>query len=105
MWGAPGGAFFSSYIRMADYSVSDVEYLVVAAEEDEFDEEVEEHIRDGWQCLGGVSAVAVGERSVRLFQAMTKETVMRASEYREKHGHSPKNGGKRNRKTRRAGRQ
>jgi hypothetical protein len=90
-------------IRMADYGVTDVEYCVVMGsteDEDEFYEDVESHIADGWKLKGGVSSAAVGATpTVRLFQAMVKETEMRASEHARKHGASGGSGC--NRKTRR----
>ena len=68
-------------------------------EEDAFFEDVESRIRDGWVCQGGVSSSAADGDIANLFQAMVKETEMRASEYHKKHGRSPGNGGAR--KTRR----
>ena len=88
---------------MADYGVTDTEYCVVMGstdDEDAFYEEVESHIADGWKLKGGVSSAGVGATpTVRLFQAMTKETEMRASEHARKHGASGGSGC--NRKTRR----
>ena len=62
-----------------------------------FFDDVEENLSNGWKCKGGVSACPEGE-GVTLFQAMTKETYMSASEYAKQQS----GGGKaRNRKTQR----
>lgn len=89
---------------MADPVVSDLEYCVVsgtAADRNEFIRAVEERMRNGWICNGGVSIAAAGADTV-LYQAMTKMTEMRTSEYRRRHGRDPPLlGGSRKRKTRR----
>lgn len=85
---------------MADYGVTDVEYCVVSGSGGRgsaaFFAEVQSRMRDGWECQGGVAATRRDrDDAANLFQAMVKETEMRVSEYRTKHGHGPRDGGRR----------
>lgn len=86
---------------MANHNVNHVDYTVVTGPADDiedFNGQIITHLNSGWICVGGVSTAISGAGAV-LFQAMTKTTQIKASEFEQMHGH--RYGGKRTTRKRR----